>query len=157
MQRLLGQRLFGNLGLSRIEAWVELQRPPQILLSGRTVPRGSRDHSGVVKQLRVLRAQSQSVLDRLPRLVNLSGFERSPGQSVRAVDVAPRFIFSFGELISFARFQIVVCVKERDLAVVKLAARSPDFGRLFAQRVLRFGLFRSPGDLEQVSESRDGE
>src|SRR4029450_1817400 len=96
--RLLGQRLFGNLGLSRIEERAELQPPPQILLSSRPVPRGSRDHSGVVKQLRVLRAQSQGVLGRLPRLVNLSGFERRPGQSVRAVDVAPLFIFTFGEL-----------------------------------------------------------
>src|SRR5215510_9241959 len=102
MQRLLGQRLFGNRGLSRIEARAELHRPPQMLLSGRPVSRGSRDHSGMVKQLCVLRAQSQSVLDRLPRLVNLSGFERRPGQSVRAVDVAPRFIFTLGELISFA-------------------------------------------------------
>src|SRR5262249_62107171 len=99
---LVGRRFLGNGGLRRSEGGVALAPPPQILLSGRTVPRGSRDHSGVVKQLRVLRAQSQSVLDRLPRLVNLSGFERSPGQSVRAVDVAPRFIFSFGELISFA-------------------------------------------------------
>src|SRR5215470_84614 len=115
---LFGQRLFGNLGLSRIEARAELQRPPQILLSGRPVPRGSRNHSGVVKQLRVLRAQSQGVLGRLPRLVNLSGFERRPGQGVRAVNVAPRFIFTLSELISFAWFQIVVGVKERELAIV---------------------------------------
>src|SRR5688572_31365646 len=48
----LFRSLFGNLGLSRIEARAEFQRPPQILLSGRDVSGGSRDHSGVVKQLR---------------------------------------------------------------------------------------------------------
>src|SRR5262245_19485474 len=148
MQRLLAQRLFGNLGLSRIEARAELQRPPQILLSSRPVSCGSRDHSGVVKQLSVLRAQSQGVLDRLPRLVNLSGLERRPSQRVRPVNVAPRFVFTFGELISFARFQIVVGVKERELAVVKLPARGADLTRLFAQCVLRFGFLLPPGDLE---------
>ena len=95
--------------LQRIEAGAEIERTLQECARGSSIARGARDHAGMIKQPRVLRAKTKGFRDRGLRFRDSPRFQRRPGEGVSAVNVAPSgIVFAASEGVGFCSFQIVV-------------------------------------------------
>ncbi len=93
---------------------IECERALEKLDGRRVLPAGARNHSGMVKEARVARSESQRVLHRPLRFDDVAGFKRRPRERVRAVDIVPPGrVLALRERVGFFGLQVVVGIEQR--------------------------------------------
>lgn len=112
------ESLPGKRSLERVEVRVERERAPEVITGRKFVTSGAGDHPGVIKELRVACAESERLFDGRLRFIELARFQRRPRQRVRAVDVTSHFKLFDRARVGFFDLDVVVGVKERELAVI---------------------------------------
>src|SRR6516225_1044234 len=122
------QSLSCNGCLQRIELRRKRQSAMQILAGGGFIAGSMSNHACVIEQLGVLGTQMECIFDGGLCLGKPAGFERGPGQSVRAVNVATDGIFLGGHRIGLLCVEVMVGEEERLLPVVEYSGDAAEMG-----------------------------
>src|ERR1044072_2996802 len=113
------------------------------------------NHAGMKKQLRVLRSQSQCLIDRRSCLFEFSVSIKIPRYDVVGVHIAPVLQLAERKLHTFLRLDIVIGIKIGELAVVENFVDLVQPTDVLDQFVLLAPVFAATGYCVNVSQGGD--
>src|SRR5262249_20603320 len=141
-----------NRRLQRIELRRKGQGAMEIISRSIFIAGSVRNHAHVIKQLGVFGAETQSLFYGGLCLSKPSGFERGPGQSVGAVNVATHGIFLSGHCIRLRCVEVMVGEEERLLPVVEHSGDVAEMGYNANQLIASFCVFFTSHQLIEISK-----
>jgi hypothetical protein len=139
--------LSGSGGVDDVKLGIDAQRLLQPGFGLGCLSQPARDHAGVEEQKSIARTRAQRIVDRIARLLVPPVLVQCPGQCIPSVDVVAYFELLVRQGKRLIQLDIVVRVKEREIAIVQHLVNVAEHPNVFHQLILllRFGEVAGPG------------